>query len=241
MRKMEASDSHFRCLLLFIDFDFTVESLMDKFSSLNKASLQIRVYFPAFLSHTYKQTNNEYPGSMINRSFARLWSLIFKKELQTLLRIALCFSFDYSLIAFFISLQICDNRTASIGSAQNHRVTATFICRSHQSISVSDSSRSQIFAFSSNSPPRHQTGKSVGEQQLRSEDLWFRVGACWRTGSVETHDSGSGYTILPCPGNPDGRQALFSCCRRLVCWMHFWWTLGSSNLVPSTKSRSTGH
>lgn len=126
MRKMEASDSHFRCLLLFIDFDFTVESLMDKFSSLNKASLQIRVYFPAFLSHT--QTNIEYPGSMINRSFARLWSLIFKKELQTLLRIALCFSYDYSLIAFFISLQICDNRTASIGPSQDYRLSATLIC-----------------------------------------------------------------------------------------------------------------
>lgn len=135
--------------------------------------------------------------------------------------------------------QICDNWTSPIGPSQDYRVTATFVRRPHKSVSLSDPARSQVFALGPYPPPRHQAGQLVGEQQLRAEDLRLWVGARRRAGPVEAHDSGSGYAILPCTGNPDGCASLFSCRGCLVGRMHFRRTSRSSDPVPSTESGST--
>lgn len=142
------------------------------------------------------------------------------------------------ILLFF--LQICDNRITSIGPSQDYRLAATLICRSHQSISLSDPARTQVFALSSNPPPWHQAGKSAGEQQLRTKDLRFWLGTRRRARHDKAHDAGSGHAILSCTGNPNGRTTLLSGGGRLVGWLHFRRAFGSSDSVPGSKSSSTG-
>lgn len=141
---------------------------------------------------------------------------------------------------FFPFSQICDNRTAPIGPSQNYRVATALVGRSHQSVSLSDPARTQVFALSSNPSPRHQARQSAGEQQLRAENLRLWIGARRRARSDQAHDTRSGDAILPGTGNPDGRATLLSCGRRLVGRMHFRRAFGSTNPIPSTKSGSTG-
>lgn len=117
--------------------------------------------------------------------------------------------------------QICDNRTAPIRPSQDHRVAATLVSRSHQSVSVSDPPRSEVFTLGPHPPSRHQAGQLAGEQQLRVEDLRLRIGARRGAGCDEAHDSGSGYAVLPGAGDPDGRATLLGCGGRLVGRLHF--------------------
>lgn len=145
-----------------------------------------------------------------------------------------------NFLLLFSSAQICDNRTASIGPSQDYRLSATLICWSHQSISLSDPARTQVFALRPNPPPRHQARQLAGEQQLRAEDLRLRLGARWRAGPVEAHDTGGRHAILSCAWDSHGRATLFSCGGRLVGRLHLWRTSRSENSFPGSESSSTG-
>lgn len=71
-------------------------------------------------------------------------------------------------------------------------------------------------------------------------DLWFRVGSRGGTGPVQTHDPGSGHTVLPRTGDPNGRPALFGRRRCLVGGMHIRRTVGQKNSIPGAEPGAAG-
>lgn len=173
----------------------------------------------------------------------------------------------FTITSYFSTKQLCDNWTPSVRSTQNYCVTAAFIRWSHQSIFVSDSQRSQVFAFGPDIAQRHQTGKFARQQQLCSKgkyrsrsiarlrlytavmlqsippslvaDMRFWFGARRRARPIEAHDTRGGHTILSKSRNFDGFTPL--CCLRwcMVGRLHIRWIIRSTNFVPSTKSSST--
>ncbi len=66
-----------------------------------------------------------------------------------------------------------DHGVDAVGLAQDHRLTATPHVRSYQGLLVPASSRSQIPSFSKNHSQRYQAGKSLGQFQLCTQNLWL--------------------------------------------------------------------
>lgn len=67
-------------------------------------------------------------------------------------------------------------------------------------------------------------------------DLWFWPSPCRRTRPIETHDPGSGHTILSGTGNSHGRPTLFGGRRCMVGRLYIRWTARSTDIVSGAKS-----
>lgn len=109
-----------------------------------------------FRNQTCAVQETDFPAELAIFNDEAFWLLIFRVWCRALCGIASFFSISLlarTLMALFLlnilmikslfaSPQICDNRTAPIGPSQNHRFAPALICRSHQSVSLSDPARS---------------------------------------------------------------------------------------------------
>lgn len=136
--------------------------------------------------------------------------------------------------------QICDNRTFAVWPAQNNCVATALVAGPHQSFPLPDIARPQVFAFGPDSAQRHQAGKSVGEQQLRAEDLWFRFGTRRRARPIQAHDAGGGDAILPRPRDPNGCPPLLGRRWCVVGRLHFRGATRPADNFSSSDPCTTG-
>lgn len=71
-------------------------------------------------------------------------------------------------------------------------------------------------------------------------DLWFWFGSsCW-TRWQQKHDIRSCDSILSGTRAFDGSKVLYCCCWHMVCWLYFCRTAGTSYIISSSISCTTG-